>query len=518
MKRLLVTLMLIPSLVFGQCAGNQSFTLNPAPTNGTYEPGTIVTMCYTMDGWDTGFGSNWIEGFGINLGPGWVSYTPTQPPGNCSANGEWLWLETATNNAGTLTVGPGYFYEGPTGPVDGNTGNDWGDFGTTCLWTFCIQLQVTDQCDPLSLLIEVTPYADGTMGSWGTEACFDPAFVVFAGNIAGGDVDTSPISLANDTTCYFQSQNYSVNLTPGSTYDWQLSGGGILSTLLNTAQVYWGNVAGDYILSVQETTIDGCVGPVVDTIITVVEPVVTLGMPYAVCPGTQINLFSVPTGGVWSGYNVENGSFQSDGAGLFYAQYTANIYGCIVTDSVSITVTQPPLQQTILGDDNLYFCADGLQQTYYMPDDPGVVYTWHVGNDLQNDDDFELQLVWPDSSTTHYITVYGTDSVGCKGEQSYLIIETEACHRLYVPNSFTPNGDGFNDALRVSGLSVYDLDFRIYNRYGQIVCTLASVHQVWNGDDGSGYFAQAGTYGWIATYKDDRGFGHTANGHIILIR
>ena len=522
MKKLLLLLLLIPNIILGQCAGNQSFTLTPAPLNGTtYQPGTVVTMCYTMDGWDTGFGANWLEGFDVNLGPGWVSYTPISAPDDCGGAAlpqQWYWMESATNNTGTLTVGPGYFYEGPTGPIDGNPGNDWGDFGTNCLWTFCVQLQVSDECNPLSLLIEVTPYADGTMGSWGNESCFDGPFQVFNGTIAGGTVTTTPISISNDTTCYFQTLNYSVNYTPGSVYDWQVSGGGLLSSQFNNAQVYWGDVPGDYTISVQETTADGCVGPVMDTVITVVEPMAVLGVPYTACPGTKIELFSIPANGVWSGYNIENGTFQSDTAGFFFAHFTTNIYGCNVTDSVSITVNQPPVEQTILGGNDLYFCVDNVNQTYVMPNDPGVVYTWHVDGTLQNDDDFELQLTWPDSSMSHYIIVYGTDSMGCKGEQSAVTIATEACHRLYVPNSFTPNGDGYNDALKVYGLSVYDLDFKIYNRYGQIIHTLKSVNQVWNGNDGTGYFVETGVYNWIATYKDDKGFGHGAKGHIVLIR
>jgi gliding motility-associated-like protein len=520
MKKLLFLILLIPNLILAQCAGTQSFTLTPAPVNGNYEPGTVVTMCYTMSGWSTAFGANWIEGFDINLGPGWVSYAPVTAPGNCSANGNWLWLETVTSDATALVAGPGYFYEGPTGPVDGNTGNDWGDFGTTCNWTFCIQLQVTDQCDPLSLLIEVTPMADGTIGSWGNEACFDPAFQVFNGTVAGGNVNTTPIALTTDTTCFFQNLSYSVNLTPGSSYDWNLSGGGLLSENgSNIAQVYWGNQPGDYTLTVQETTVDGCVGDLIDTVITVVEPYTMLGTPYAVCPGTSVSLFAMPAGGTWSGYNIENNTFQSDTSGFFYATYTVNIFGCVVTDSVSVTVTQPPVSQNILNNGlNLDLCVVPRMQSYYMPDDPGVIYTWHVDGDLINDDDFELQMNWADSTTYHYITVYGTDSAGCKGEESYLTVSTNACHRLFVPNSFTPNGDGYNDGLRIAGLAVYNLDLKLYNRYGQVVCNLKSVAQAWDGNDGSGYYCPTGIYNWMATYTDDRGFGHTQKGHVLLLR
>jgi gliding motility-associated-like protein len=307
---------------------------------------------------------------------------------------------------------------------------------------------------------------------------------------------------------------------PGSSYDWNLSSGGLLSENgSNIAQVYWGNQPGDYTLTVQETTIDGCVSDLIDTVITVVEPYTMLGTPYAVCPGTSISLFAMPTGGTWSGYNIENNTFQSDTSGFFYATYTVNIFGCVVTDSNSVTVTQPPVSQNILNNGlNLDLCIVPRMQSYYMPDDPGVIYTWHVDGDLINDDDFELQMNWADSTTYHYITVYGTDSAGCKGEESYLTISTDACHRLYVPNSFTPNGDGYNDGLRVAGLAVYNLDFKIYNRYGQVLCNLKSVAQAWDGNDGSGYYCPTGIYNWMATYTDDRGFGHVQKGHVLLLR
>ncbi len=57
-----------------------------------------------MNGWNgTNFGSNWVEGFGITLGPGWVSYSPISGPDDCSGASlpqQWLWAESVTNNGG----------------------------------------------------------------------------------------------------------------------------------------------------------------------------------------------------------------------------------------------------------------------------------------------------------------------------------------------------------------------------------------------------------------------------------
>lgn len=509
----------------GQCAGIQSFTLSPSPVNGNYEPGTVVTMCYTMDGWNgTIFGSNWIEGFGLTLGPGWTSYVPVSAPDDCEGETlpqQWYWLENVTNNAGTLTVGPGYFYEGPTGPIDGNPGNDWGDFGANCIWSFCVQLQVSDLCDPLSLSIEVTPYADGTMGSWGNESCFDGPFQVFNGIIAGGNVNTSPISIPMDTVCVGLIQTYSVSGTWGSTYDWNLTGGGTLTENgSNMVDIVWGGDPGDYTITVQETTLDGCIGDIIDTTITVVDTTVIFSYnKTGICIGDTVNLFAVPSDGFWSGENMLGSTFTGYNPGTYYPAYFVNIHGCPVMDSVEIFVremfTAPIINTERLEVD---LCFQPNEQFIYANEETGVEYTWHVDGALQSDTDFELYVSWYDSTMNHIVTVFGTDTIGCVSETGYLGIGVKACHRLYVPNSFTPNGDGYNDALQVIGLSVYDLNFKIYNKYGQEVYVIKSINQVWNGNDGSGYFSPNGVYNWAATYRDDQGFRHHVKGHVVLIR
>jgi gliding motility-associated-like protein len=523
MKRLLLLLLLIPNLLLGQCAGNQSFTLTPAPTNGTYEPGTVVTMCYTMNGWDTGFGSNWIEGFGIVLGPGWVSYTPISGPDDCGGvevDQGWLWLETVTNDLGTLTVGPGYFYEGPQGTIDGNPGNDWGDFGTNCLWTFCVQLQVSDECDPLSLLIEVTPYADGTMGSWGNESCFDPAFQVFTGTIAGGDVETSPIQIPTDTICIGSTQTYSVINTVGSTYDWTLSGGGILTeNTSNIITIDWGGVPGDYVITVQETTVDGCIGDIISTTITVADTLIVFSQPTTgICLGDTVHLNAIPNDGYWSGGNLTGNVYTGNTPGYQFIKYTANIYGCNVTDSIRIFVRELFVAPTISGLQYINLCLLDPTQTYYTVDDPSIEYTWLMGNKTLLDVDYDLQITWPDSTLSYILEVFGTDTIGCKSEVGYINVDVKACHRIFVPNSFTPNGDSYNDAFKVAGSAVYDLDFKIYNRFGDVVHRMTSTNEYWNGNDGSGYYCPTGIYNWIANYSDDEGFKHIEKGHIILIR
>jgi hypothetical protein len=169
--------------VFSQCVGTQSFTLTPAPPAGGYSPGTVVSVCYTMNGWPgINVGSNWLEGFDINLGTGWTNIQPQSPPVNCQGGGgNWVWLTTNVTPVGI--VGPGWFFDsGISGPLNGNPADDWGDQGA-CAWTFCFQVTVANVCTPQSLLIQVTAGADGDWGSWINGLCPTIPFQIYNGSI-----------------------------------------------------------------------------------------------------------------------------------------------------------------------------------------------------------------------------------------------------------------------------------------------------------------------------------------------
>jgi gliding motility-associated-like protein len=52
---------------------------------------------------------------------------------------------------------------------------------------------------------------------------------------------------------------------------------------------------------------------------------------------------------------------------------------------------------------------------------------------------------------------------------------------IFVPSAFSPNGDGVNDVLYVRGDKIASLDFRIYNRWGQMVFQSNDLSRGWDG-------------------------------------
>lgn len=177
---------------FSQCSGNLTFTLTPSPPVGGYTPGTTVNVCVTLQSF-TQTGSNWFEGFDINLGSGWTNVTPVSAPANCGGNstgGQWLWMTSVTSNATPVTtVGPGYFFDLNT---DGNPGNDFGDSNSSnCSWTMCFSVRVSQNCTPQNLSIQVAAAADGVWGSYTSTQCDNVNYV----NIYTGTSSATPVVL-----------------------------------------------------------------------------------------------------------------------------------------------------------------------------------------------------------------------------------------------------------------------------------------------------------------------------------
>jgi len=52
---------------------------------------------------------------------------------------------------------------------------------------------------------------------------------------------------------------------------------------------------------------------------------------------------------------------------------------------------------------------------------------------------------------------------------------------VFIPNSFTPNGDGNNDFFQVYGESVKVIDLKIFNRWGELVYQSNNVFAGWDG-------------------------------------
>jgi gliding motility-associated-like protein len=113
--------------------------------------------------------------------------------------------------------------------------------------------------------------------------------------------------------------------------------------------------------------------------------------------------------------------------------------------------------------------------------------------------------------------IVGND-LGCRDTAIHQIDVLKTCY-IAVPSAFTPNGDGLNDYLYPLNANKADnLEFRVYNRFGQLVFETKDWTRKWDGRIG-GQQASAGTYVWTLQYTDrDLGKKFFLKGTSVLIR
>jgi len=84
----------------------------------------------------------------------------------------------------------------------------------------------------------------------------------------------------------------------------------------------------------------------------------------------------------------------------------------------------------------------------------------------------------PEETTTY--TVIVVDSNGCTASDDITVI-VDFEYVIWVPNIFSPNGDGNNDLVYVRGKGIHSLQFFIYDRWGEKVFETADINIGWDG-------------------------------------
>ena len=118
------------------------------------------------------------------------------------------------------------------------------------------------------------------------------------------------------------------------------------------------------------------------------------------------------------------------------------------------------------------------------------------------------------------LSVYEKTKENCSGQNSFaeiLVTKNDFDLDLYVPNVFTPNGDGQNDQFEIRANS-YPENYKITiaNRWGNKMFESENINKSWNGKV-KNRDCISGTYYYIIKYKSKNGF-ETKTGFVHLFR
>lgn len=155
-----------------------------------------------------------------------------------------------------------------------------------------------------------------------------------------------------------------------------------------------------------------------------------------------------------------------------------------------------------------------------------VDYIWYPTEGLDNP--FVLNpTICPDSTITYQLSV--NDPTGCvSGSEEVTITVDQNCvvsvleldegMKVFVPNAFTPNGDGLNDIFLPVGDSLEGFLFFVYDRQGRLVFEAGKRGIGWNGTDLKGKALPQGVYIWELKNENTNGQVQEHSGKVTLIR
>ena len=304
------------------------------------------------------------------------------------------------------------------------------------------------------------------------------------------------------------------------------------STLPNPSHDY--EQDGDYNVQLIAQTDFGCVDTTENTVTVLAKPTndftATL-TEYCQPNCTEFSDLTVPNAGsivarFWS-FEENDQSFDSTqvvcfenlshtDTKTFYVQLiTQNNLGCYDTllREEYITVWPKPLAsfEALPPKTNMYETEIEFENN----DEGGLTYLWYFG-DMDSSTMFDPVHLYPDTGT-YEVTHIVTTEYNCK-DTTTRNVRIEAVLNVYIPNTFTPNGDGENDTFFLKGYAIVEDDFQfmIFDRWGKMIYFTDSFIP-WDGTY-KGVPAQQDVYTYKVLLKDVFGKSHEYRGHVNLIR
>ena len=321
------------------------------------------------------------------------------------------------------------------------------------------------------------------------------------------------------TVCIGNISKYWVQGDSASNFTWWVDGGSIISLPFDndTVEIKWGIIPGNFTVKVLEKNNFGCMGDTVfsDVLILPWENVTITG-PNEICKGDYITLIgSSATNYKWNTGSNNQSITDNPVINTSYWLMATNICGTdtayhnvIVNPNPVANFVYNPLYPLLGEMVNLIYTGTSVSNYFWydkiniLPFSNSISPNYTIINDNQTE-----------------ICISVVDNNGCPDSICKTII-TNGIINIWIPNTFSPNGDGLNEIFKAEASTVIeDFQLYIYNRWGQQIFESKDINIGWDGKY-LGNEVQPGVYTWTLTYqaKKHSKIVNRKSGYVTLIK
>lgn len=382
-------------------------------------------------------------------------------------------------------------------------------------------------------------WSTGITGSSTTLSPIQSGTYTVVGSDAGGCTGSATVqvtaypypqvSFNGDSVCLGNRLNFLNTSTinaPGTitSYQWDFGDGTNVSAV-NPGHTY--ATAGSYNVTLTATGTNNCISSVTRPVNVYQQPVAMLTADITSgCPPLPVHFFNLSssvdpiTSFQWTFGNGETSSSSTPvttylQSGSFNVSLTTTtIRGCADDTTMqfyinvfnapsagfafepnNITIMQPRVNFTDLSSGASLWYWDFGDSTFSTLNEPSHTFT---------------------EAGQYAVTQIVTNQAGCR-DTAVSVLEIGNDYALYIPNSFSPNGDGVNEIFNVKGFNIRDFSLSIFNRWGMLIYETQDLEKGWDGMYRGGP-AQETVYNYLVTFTDVFNESHRIKGRVSLIR
>ncbi len=221
---------------------------------------------------------------------------------------------------------------------------------------------------------------------------------------------------------------------------------------------------------------------------------------------------------LWSSDPTQTTAQATELFGGAYQVWVTDDNGCM--DSLDILIQNtPPATPFFTTDpsatDPILFSDQPIEFINQSAD--AVAFFWQFGDEAGGTEEENPVYTYNDPGT-YLVTLTAFNEFFVCPTTYQLELTILADGRLFFPNAFSPNDDGFNDIFYLKGEGIAELTMTIYTRWGQEITTINNLDQGWDGRDKNGQSVPEGVYTFYAKARFHSGKVLERPGTITLIR